>query len=393
MVFFKFRTIVIVAALLAPACTFVEDALWPSLTGEEPAGPRAEQPMPEPVAAKPAPPAPRPAPPAVTAGPQPPLGTTVFEPTGVTPGGATGTFVGKKVVELREELTKLQESISNNNNMLQALRARIVQDSQHYHGTLATVNARLQVGTTPGNPILVQQFNSAQADLDRLGTGIAEMNRLSTAVASNSTMSGFLSESARAAFSVSGAVDEDHRQLAILEDEVNRTVVLIDRLLKEVSEDVRRQSSYVATERSNLNLLSVGIKSGEIYGVSLVNRAMVAASGVGTNGLAARPADTTGKRPLVVIRFDRANVPYKQALYSAVGRVLERRPNAVFDLVAVAPAAGGPARVALNTNKSRRFADGVLRSLVEMGLPPSRVAVSGKTSPTARTNEVHLYLR
>ncbi len=93
------------------------------------------------------------------------------------------------------------------------------------------------------------------------------------------------------------------------------------------------------------------------------------------------------------IRFDRANVPYQQALYSAIGRVLERRPNAVFDLVAVAPSAGGPARVALNTNKSRRFADGVLRSLMDMGLPPSRVAVSGKTSPAARTNEVHLYLR
>ncbi len=394
MVFSKFRTILIAAALLSPACTFAEESLWPSLTGEEPAGAKArqqaqrqEQPKPEkaPVAAKPAP--------VVAAGPQPPLGTTDFQPTGVTPGAPTGTFVGKKVVELRGELTQLQKNISQNNKALQQTRARVVQDSRHYHGTLATVNARLQVGTTPGNPILVQQFNSAQADLDRLGADIAQMNRLSTAIASDSTMSGFLSESARAAFSISGAVDEDHRQLAILEDEVNRTVVLIDRLLKEVSEDVRRQSSYVSTERSNLNLLSVGIKSGEIYGVSLVNRAMVAASGVGANGFADRPQDTTGKRPLVVIRFDRANVPYQQALYGAIGRVLERRPNAVFDLVAVAPSAGGPARVALNTNKSRRFADGVLRSLMDMGLPPSRVAVSGKTSPAARTNEVHLYLR
>ena len=399
MVFSKFRTILVAAALLSPACTFVEESLWPSLTGEEPAGAKArqqaqrqEQPKPEkaPVAATPAP---RPAPSVVAAGPQPPLGTTDFQPTGVTPGAPTGTFVGKKVVELRGELTQLQKNISENNKALQQTRARVVQDSRHYHSTLAAVNARLQVGTTPGNPILVQQFNSAQADLDRLGTDIGQMNRLSTAIASDSTMSGFLSESARAAFSISGAVDEDHRQLAILEDEVNRTVVLIDRLLKEVSEDVRRQSSYVATERSNLNLLSVGIKSGEIYGVSLVNRAMVAASGVGANSFAARPMDTTGKRPLVIIRFDRANVPYQQALYSAIGRVLERRPNAVFDLVAVAPSGGGPARVALNTNKSRRFADGVLRSLMDMGLPPSRVAMSGKTSPTARTNEVHLYLR
>jgi len=72
---------------------------------------------------------------------------------------------------------------------------------------------------------------------------------------------------------------------------------------------------------------------------------------------------------------------------------LERRPDAAFDLVAVAPASGGPARVALNSNKARRHAEDVLRSLTEMGLPPARVAVSAKTMGTANNNEVHLYLR
>jgi len=251
------------------------------------------------------------------------------------------------------------------------------------------------VGTTPGNPILVQQFNRAQGDLDRVSTDIAEMNNLATRVAADSTMSAFLSESARAAFGISGAVDEDHRQLTILEDEVNRTVVLIDRLLKEVADDVRRQTAYVATERGNLNLLSAGIKSGEIYGASLVNRAMASVAGTVPDDArsAARTGEIAGRRPLVVIRFDKPNVPYQQAVYNAVSRVLEQRPDATFDLVAVAPTAGGPARVAVNTNKSRRFAEGVMRSLVEMGLPPNKVAIAGTTSDAANTNEVHIYLR
>ena len=63
------------------------------------------------------------------------------------------------------------------------------------------------------------------------------------------------------AVAVSGAVDEDHRQLAILEDEVSRTDVLVARLLKEVSEDVRRQTNYVATERANLNTVSAAIRT------------------------------------------------------------------------------------------------------------------------------------
>ncbi len=324
---------------------------------------------------------------------QPPLGTSQFQPSGVTPGSPTGTFVGKKVDDLRKELQRLQSSIGQHNKALQQMRGKVVQDSQRYHGTVAAINARLQVGTTPGNPILVQQFNSAQSELDRLAVDIGEMNRLATAVSSDSTMSAYLVESARATFSISGAVDEDHRQLAILEDEVNRTVVLIDRLLKEVANDVRRQTAYVSTERSNLNLLSAGVKSGEIYGGSLANRAMASAASNMPSGMPKGAVDITGRRPLVVIRFDRQNVPFQQALYNAVSRVLERRPNATFDLVAVAPASGGPARVALNSTKARRHAEGVLRSLVEMGLPPNRVTVAAKTSNAAKINEVHLYLR
>ncbi len=395
MIFHRYWFVLSGALILLPAC----DTMWPSLTGEEPAGapplPRVSR-SPAPPQARPVQPQPlsRPAAPSVAAAPgaipPPQLGQTDFQPSGVTPGASTGTFVGKKVEELREELKRLQGAISQHNSGLQQLRARMVQDSQRYHGTIAAVNARLQVGTTPGNPILVRQYNSAQADLDRISADIGEMNKLATAVTGDSTMSAFLSESTRAAFGVSGAIDDDHRQLAILEDEVNRTVVLIERLLKEISDDVRRQTNYVASERRNLNVLAAGVKGGEIFGASLITYVAAAAGGPEA---AARPTDTSGRRALVVIRFDRANVPYQQALYAAVSRVLERRPGAIFDLVAVAPSGGGPARVALNSTKSRRHAEDVLRSLVEMGLPPTRVAVSGKTSGGAKTNEVHLYLR
>jgi hypothetical protein len=378
------RTTFVGAALLVSACSFSEEALWPSLTGEDPAADTAAATSDQSAAAT--------GQSTIPAAAQPSLGNSSFEPVEVTPGAATGTFVGEKVVELRGELQGLQGAISQHNQILQEVRAKIVGDSQRYHNTVAAMNARLQVGTTPGNPILVQQFNNAQADLDHVESDIVIMNQLAQAVTTDSTMSAFLAESAHAAFDVSGAVDEDHRQLAILEDEVNRTVVLIERLLKEVSSDVRRQTAYVSTERSNLNLLSAGIKSGEIYGISLVNQAMASAAS-GNSNMAGLPVDTTGRRPLVVIRFDRNNVPYEQALYNAVSKVLEQRPSAVFDLVAVAPSTGDEATIALNSSKSRRHAENVLRSLVDMGLPPSRIAISGKTADNATVNEVRLYLR
>jgi len=382
----KFRVLIVGAALVLPACSFSESALWPSLTGEDPAADPAAPAAQPSMAAQPAQ--------AATDGgagaSAPQLGSTNFQPVGVTPGQDTGTFVGRKVAELRSELQRLQDQVGTHNGGLQELRANMISNAQNYHGTVANVNARLQVGTTPGNPILVQQFTTAQGALDKLNSDIAVMNKLATASSAMSTMSSYLSESTRAAFGVSGAVDEDHRQLSILQDEVDQTVVLIERLLTEVTDDIRRQSNYVATERSNLNTLAAGIKTGEIYGASLGN---VATAAAGPGPSAGKPMDTANRRPLVVIRFDRNKVPYQQALYNAVSRVLERRPNSAFDLVAVAPLNGGPARVALNSNKVRRHAEDVLRSLTEMGLPPERVAVSSKTSNKSVSNEVHLYLR
>lgn len=374
------RVAAIGSVLGLSACSYGDNLLWPS--SEEPAqAPAAQADTVDTADGKVQ---------VIGAG-QPPIGASQFVPTGVTPGQPTGTFVGEKVVQLREELARLQASISQQNDELQTLRTDLVQSSQQYHGTIAAVNARLQVGTTPGNPILVQQFKSAQADLDRIAEEINRMNNLAAAVGNNSTLSAYMSEAARAAFSVSGAVDEDHRQLAILEDEVNRTAVLIDRLLKELSADVRRQTNYVTTERSNLNLISAGIKSGELFGGSLVNKAVLA--NAGQLDIASAPADTAGRTPLIVIRFDRSDVPFEQALYTAVSKTLERRPNALFDLVAVAPTAGGAARVALNSQKARQHAENVMRSLIEMGLPPNRVAVSALTRPQIASNEVHLYVR
>jgi hypothetical protein len=99
------------------------------------------------------------------------------------------------------------------------------------------------------------------------------------------------------------------------------------------------------------------------------------------------------RQPLVIIRFYRPDEDYQQALFTAVSRALERRPNSAFDLVSVAPGTGNPAQVALATNASRRNAEGVLRSLTNMGLPADRVSLSATSSPSANVAEVHVYIR
>src|SRR6202012_6007976 len=105
----------------------------------------------------------------------------------------------------------------------------------------------------------------------------------------------------------------------------------IDRLLSEVSSDIQRQTAYVANERSSLTVLNSAIKNGELYG--------------GTPGLSAVSANggvqlAAAGTPLVVVRFDRPDVDYQQILYAALSQALQNRPNASFQVVAVAPTRG-----------------------------------------------------
>jgi hypothetical protein len=381
----------ILTALLAlGGCSFASDALFPSLSGGDPAA--SDKPAPAPTRQAQAQPS-APIPVAVAPAPQssapppPMLGSSNFEPPSVTQGSSTGTFVGQKVAQMRGELQQLQGNLSQMNSRLQQVRAQTVQDSQGYHGTVAAMNARLQVGTTPGNPLLMQQWNQAQSSLDRINEDIARMNQLANESASASTVSAYLLDSVRATRGISGAVDEDHRQLTILEDETSRTVVLIERLLTELSADISRQQAYYGNERGNLNMLAMSVKNGQFYGASLSNRSAIPQIAATENASLTAPSPSSS-RPLMVIRFDKQNVPYEQALYTAVSRALERKPNATFDLVAISPAGAPP----ISSSQSRRDAEQVLRSLTNMGLPAARVRLSASTSGEAQTPEVHVFV-
>jgi hypothetical protein len=372
-------------------------SLWPSLTGEDPA---ASAPSRERIAI-PASPSERAAE-AQTQGvpgnvpgsiPSPAQQTAEAsaDAPGTSLGQPTGTFVGKKVDAMNQDLGKLQAAVNRLDGRLAEVRGDTSDATQRYLGILATMNSKLQVGTTPGNPLLVQQWNEAQQQLKRIESNISKMNNLSNDLGAEASVSGYLLDSVRATFTLSGAVDEDHVHLRQLEDKVNQQVVQIDRLLNELSDDLNRQTSHLANEQRNLTAMSISIKNGERYGSSLMNRALAQAEVKAS--MAARRPLAPESRPLVVIRFDRQNVQYEQALYDAVSRALDRKPETAFDLVAVHPNTGSTAQVILNSTAARRNAENVLRTLVDMGLPATRINMTSVGSVSAQSNEVRVYVR
>jgi hypothetical protein len=359
-------TILIALGASVGGCSLVSEALWPSIGGRSAPAPQATPTRIE-----------------IPAGP-------VERSALGAPGSApqTQTLVGQRSGQLRDESQRLGGLVQQHSQLLQQLRGDNTDAAQRYQSVVGTINARLQVGTTPGNPILLSQWSTAQSELDRFAGNIGSLSQLSNQVGSDASLGSFLLESIRNAYALSGAIEEDHRQLAQVEDEVNRTMVTIDRMRVELSEDIARQSAYVSRERSNMTTLSAAIRAGEFYGPGLAARSFN--PGPVARGTAPVAA---GTRPLVVVRFDRANPSYEQALFTAINRALELRPQATFDIVGIAAGSGIGGDAAIATSAARRQAEQVMRSLVDMGMPPQRMRMSATSDQSLPANEVHVFVR
>ena len=311
------------------------------------------------------------------------MGTAGIKPVTIEPGSNTGTAVSRTIAGLRSEIASMQGNIVSAANRLGALKGAGAQYASSYHEAKARITTRLQVGTTRGNPELVSQWNSAQSALDALTGNINSLNALGTKIADYASRTHYVLTTIQSTYNVSGAVDEDHRQLSVLEDETNQTIVLIDHLLKAVSDDIQRQTAYVANERASLTTLAAAIKNGELYGSELGSTMVAPASyGPGITGA-----------PLVTIRFDHPNVEYQQILYTALSQALQSRPGASFQVVAVSPTRGTVAAVQLAQTRAQRHAQAVMRSMTDMGVPGTRLSVTSTTDPSITASEVRVYVR
>lgn len=329
------------------------------------------------------------------------LGDDYFKP--------TKTLVGRRILEIRQNLSMLQNDVKRLLESLNRLGRHNEERAAQYFANIATINTQLQAGTTPGNPRLVQRLGMAETHLKSLAANVTHLNGHAVEAANKASEASFLLEETRAAYSLSGAVEEDHVSLAEVEDIINNTVIIIQRILNVVSDDLTRTTTYLSAERDNLRVLSLAVTNGDFYGRSLANRPFSAAPRYNAPPAAAIPSPAqaateefapsaasgalSGPRPLAKIKFDRSDIEYQEPVYLAINEALRRYPNARFDLIAVTPTQGNAAQVAIESTKARRNAERVLRTLTQMGLSQDRIDLSYSENAQAAVNEVHLFVK
>jgi hypothetical protein len=177
----------------------------------------------------------------------------------------TGTqTVKQRVQQLRADQSALAAGIAKQQDLLNSTRSQIGSDSQSYGSLVSAMTARLQAGTTPGNPELVAQWNDAQAKLDAITLGTGQLNSLASQVTTQASVAGYLIDNVRATYAVGGAVEADHQQLRGIEGDTSRSIQDVDRLIGDLNAEISRQNGFLARERSNLATLSYGINVGRL---------------------------------------------------------------------------------------------------------------------------------
>lgn len=315
------------------------------------------------------------------------LGTTDFKPVNVSKVSNTGTFVGQKVLTFRNELSQLQTSIKNNNEQLQKIRKSVVSNALQYHKTVGMVEAKLQVGTTPGNPRMYDLLSSAQNNIQTMSSNLVSLNQLAASISADTANTDYLSEAIRSAYTISGAVDEDHAHLRTLENEANQTSVLMHSLLNEVNGDVARQQQYIDTANNNLSSLNSAVKIGS-FGVtnpSLSSRSATLArgpilAGASQNALMANAS----ARPLFTVNFADSNVKYQDGLKQAVSNAVAKKSNASFDVVAVNPLKGQTAQ---------NYASQIFQEIIALGVSADKVNITSRTDTAATAPQVMVFVR
>ena len=302
------------------------------------------------------------------------------------------TYVGQRILEMQEEFNKLDADIKQGEERFEELKFKGIKSAENYHSIVAAIAARLQIGTTPGNPILLDQYEQAQTELAEVGTQGQNLVDVGNQIALFSTRVSYLLEQARSAKKLRGAVDEDHRNLSSFQDSLKRKNVDVLRTLEDLNETVRRRDIFLAAERRRLTQLANAISIGESFGLGLGTLASLPAINDNENSEQGRRSESinVSPNPIAIFRIDEQN-NYEQNLFGAISATLDKAPKSRFTLVAVSSSAGNPSEQAERAANARNDVSKLISSLVSMGMPVDRISVSSLSVANVENTEVRLY--
>lgn len=307
----------------------------------------------------------------------------------VVNGSYTGTFVGQRVAAFRQELKQLTQAQKSNQKELDKISSNVSRNANLYQKTISTVQNKLQAGTTPGNPNMYAMLQQAQGNVQNMFTNANALENLSTKTATTLTSINYLENSISAAFNISGAVDEDHKQLRELQSETIALAQKASALNDSVSSAANFQQQNAVQSSQEVNALHDSVKIGSSSGnfSRTISHSPAVTPLVATSHTSAPRSTNAGfnNMPLFSVKFNNSNVNYRDGLNTAVKSALSRKPNAIFDVVAVSSSA--------NQDRAQSYASKIMNEVVSFGANANNVNLNARISERSPVSEVLLFVR
>ena len=309
-----------------------------------------------------------------------PVESSVPDATPAPLSGVPTALLRRRAAELENELAGLAGVIEAQRSELQSLADGAAESAELYVAAVDAANGRMGGGMPPDDPILASQWRAARGALKDVAAAYsARLRALNNRIAVNRGMTAYLVESTKAARAVRAALGVDQGEIAGVESRVARVIGENERLLAEIELTFDRYAAYLDDAQAPLPGVA-----------ALPPPSALPLPPV----LSPPPGGAPGGVPaLVTIRFARPDIAYEDSLYDAVSAALRRRPDARFELVAVAPAASDSAEAQRNAEAAGRNAERVMETLLAMNLPPERIRLSFTTSAEIAASEVRLFAR
>ena len=315
-----------------------------------------------------------------------PVESSVPDATPAPLSGVPTALLRRRAAELENELAGLAGVIEAQRSELQSLADGAAESAELYVAAVDAANGRMGGGMPPDDPILASQWRAARGALKDVAAAYsARLRALNNRIAVNRGMTAYLVESTKAARAVRAALGVDQGEIAGVESRVARVIGENERLLAEIEFTFDRYAAYLDDAQAPLPGIAPPPAVAALPPPSALPLPPVLSPPPG--------GAPEGVPALVTIRFARPDVAYEDSLYEAVAAALRRRPDARFELVAVAPAASDSAEAQRNAEAAGRNAERVMETLLAMNLPPERIRLSFTTSAEIAASEVRLFAR
>lgn len=176
----------------------------------------------------------------------------------------TGTAVGQSVITFHRDSAAAQKEFAATNDEINQLYRKTIQTAHDYHTLLSEIDSRLQMGTTPGNPHLIHLRDQSQMKLTEISDAIGRMNQITSSLQGLEMRLNDLKMQCHSAMQISGAVDQDHANLILLKDELEKLATLSERVMEVTAVNSSRQQNWLTSERQHLSQTSLSIDVGHL---------------------------------------------------------------------------------------------------------------------------------